>query len=129
MKKVLLIDDMATILSQAKLIMQDRYELITCDDAKEALTLAGENHPDIILADMYLEGEGAYRLLESLRQQEELKDIPVLFTGCDVSVMALSKAFSLGVSDFVKKPFTENIVFKKIEEQLKLSEIGYKYGK
>lgn len=76
---------------------------------------------------MYLESDGAYRLLEFVRNDEALKDIPVLFTGCDVSVMALSKAFSLGVADFVKKPFTENIVFKKIEEQLRLSETGYRY--
>ncbi len=127
MNKVLLIDDMATVLAKASQILEGRYELYTCDDVNEAPEIIRKEKPDIILADMYLENEGAYRLLKSVREDEQTKSIPVLFTGCDVSVMALSKAFSLGVADFVKKPFTENIVFKKIEEQLKLSEIGYRY--
>lgn len=127
MNKVLLIDDMSTVLAKASQILEGRYELCTCDDAKAAPGIIQKEKPDIILADMYLENEGAYRLLKSIREDEQTKNIPVLFTGCDVSVMALSKAFSLGVADFVKKPFTENIVFKKIEEQLKLSEIGYRY--
>ncbi|MBO4375148.1 MAG: response regulator [Lachnospiraceae bacterium] len=127
MKKVLLIDDMKTVLAQASRILQDRYVLSVCDCAEDAPELIREDNPDIILVDMYLESDGAYRLLEFVRNDEALKDIPVLFTGCDVSVMALSKAFSLGVADFVKKPFTENIVFKKIEEQLRLSETGYRY--
>ena len=124
-----MIDDMATVLANASLILEGRYEVITCDDAKEAQQIIKGERPDIILADMYLADEGAYRLLKLVREDDELSGIPVLFTGCDVSVMALSKAFSLGAADFVKKPFTENIVFKKIDEQLKLSEIGYRYDK
>ena len=127
MKRVLLIDDMSTVLAKASQILEGRYELFTCDDAAGAPEIIKSRKPDIILADMYLEDEGAYRLLKMMKDDAELKSIPVLFTGCDVSVMALSKAFSLGVADFVKKPFTENIVFKKIEEQLRLSEIGYRY--
>ncbi len=129
MKKVLLIDDMSTVLVQARQIMESRYELITSDDVNEALRLVREKKPDIVLVDMYLEEDGAYELLSQLKEDGEICDIPVLFTGCDVSVMALAKAFSRGVNDFVKKPFVDSIVFKKIEEQVKLSEIGYKYGK
>ena len=118
---------MSTVLAKASQILEGRYELFTCDDASKAPEIIKSRKPDIILADMYLEDEGAYRLLKMVKEDKELDGIPVLFTGCDVSVMALSKAFSLGVADFVKKPFTENIVFKKIEEQLRLSEIGYRY--
>ncbi|MBQ7463443.1 MAG: response regulator [Lachnospiraceae bacterium] len=128
MKRVLLIDDMTTVLEQASLILKDRYELSVCSGADEAAQIVEKERPDIILADMYLEGDGAYRILKMIQGDEKLKDIPVLFTGCDVSVMALSKAFSLGAADFVKKPFTGNIVFKKIEEQLRLAETGFRYG-
>ncbi len=129
MKKVLLIDDMATALAQAEKILGNRYELITCDDENGALKLIKKDRPDIILVDMYLENDGAYNLLEILKKDEEMSGIPVLFTGCDVSVMSLSKAFSRGVGDFVIKPFVGNIVFKKIEEQLRLSETGCSYDK
>ena len=127
MKRVLLIDDMETVLTQASHILKDRYELSVCSDADEVPKILENERPDIVLTDMYLEGDGAYRILKMIRESDDLKGIPVLFTGCDVSVMALSKAFSLGAADFVKKPFTENIVFKKIEEQLRLAETGFRY--
>ena len=129
MKKVLLVDDMPGIIEQAQEMMKDRYELFTASDRNEAMALIEKEEPDIVLADMYIENDGAFELLKEVREKKKNTLMPVLFTGCDISVMSLSKIFSLGVSDFVKKPFTENILFKKMEEQMKLSEIGYRYVK
>lgn len=129
MKKVLLIDDMPTIIEQAQQMMENEYELMHCEETDNAIGLIKEQKPDIVILDMYLKDEAAYKILKDMKAEKDIPDMPVLFTGCDVSVTALSKIFNLGVSDFVKKPFVENILFKKIEEQLKLSEIGYRYDK
>ena len=120
---------MPGIIEQAQEMMKDRYELFTASDRNEAMALIEKEEPDIVLADMYIENDGAFELLKEVREKKKNTLMPVLFTGCDISVMSLSKIFSLGVSDFVKKPFTENILFKKMEEQMKLSEIGYRYVK
>ncbi len=120
---------MPGIIGQVREIMEGRYELLTAEDYEEAVELVDKQDPDIVLADMYIENEGAFELLKYIRQKKERADIPVLFTGCDISVMSLSKIFSLGASDFVKKPFAENVIFKKMEEHMKLCEIGYKYDK
>ncbi len=129
MKKVLLIDDMPRIIEQAQEMMEGKYELFSAENVEDSLKLIKEKKPDIILVDMYIENDGAFEIVKKVRSQKEMSDIPIVFTGCDVSVMSLSKIFSLGVSDFVMKPFVENILFKKIEEQIKLCEIGYKYDK
>ncbi len=129
LKKVLLIDDMPGILEQAHEMMDGKYELITASGLDDALGALKDEKPDLVLTDMYIENDGAFELLKKIRGGKENTSIPVLFTGCDVSVMSLSKIFSLGASDFVKKPFVENILFKKMEEQMKLSEIGYRYDK
>jgi len=129
LKKVLLVDDMPGIIEQAQEMMGDRYELFTASDCEEAVAVLEKEAPDLVLADMYIENDGAFEILKTVREKKKDALLPVLFTGCDISVMSLSKIFSLGVSDFVKKPFAENILFKKMEEQMKLSEIGYKYVK
>ena len=129
MKKVLLIDDMPRIIEQAQDMMEGKYELFSAENVEDSVKLIKEKKPDIILVDLYIENDGAFEVVKKVRSQKEMPDIPILFTGCDVSVMSLSKIFSLGVSDFVMKPFVENILFKKMEEQIKLYEIGYKYDK
>ena len=122
----MLIDDMPAVLEEASALMEGHYELVTAAGREDALEKLKSFSPDIAIIDMYLENESAYALFDGIRGG---KDIPVLFTGSDISVTALSKIFALGVSDFVRKPFVENILFRKIEEQLKLFETGFRYAK
>ncbi len=127
MKKVLLVDDMPTVLDQAGDMMKDRYELVTCSDTTGLKEKVKSEKPDIILLDLYLADDEAYELLKALQEDKETADIPVITTGADASVLVISKAFFLGAVDFVRKPFIEHVLFQKIDSRLKLAEIGYRF--
>ena len=127
MKKILLVDDMPTIIDQARKVVGDRYELITCTSGNEVLEKAQETKPDAILLDMYLADSESFEILKKLKNNESTSGIPVIITSADASVVSMSKAYLMGAADFLKKPFVEEMMFRKIDSQIKLTEIGWKF--
>ena len=118
---------MPTIIEQAEKVAGKRYEIITCTNGADVFDKAAENAPDIILLDMYLADSEAYDILKKLKADDATSDIPVIITSADASVVAMSKGYALGAADFLKKPFVDEIMFRKIDSQIKLTEIGWKF--
>jgi CheY-like chemotaxis protein len=124
MKHVLLADDMPTILEQAKEIIGDRYKVTAVASADEILKAAESEKPDVILMDMYLDQTDSTELLRELKENENTKNIPVIMTASDASVMEISRYYKAGACDFMKKPFVENILFRRIEVACALKAAG-----
>lgn len=129
MKKILLVDDMPTIVEQAKNVAGSRYELHTCASGAEVMEQALQLEPDAILLDMYLADTESYDILRQLKADRRTAAIPVIITSADASVVAMSKGYAMGAADFLKKPFVEEIMFRKIDSQIKLAETGWKFEK
>ncbi len=127
MKKVLLIDDMLPVVEQAGKLIKERYDFAAWQPGKDPIEQIRREMPDIILLDLYLENDRSYQILTKVTEDPELNHIPVIITGADASVMVQAKAFSLGAADFVRKPFVDHVLFRKIDSMLKLAEIGYKF--
>ncbi|MBO5551971.1 MAG: response regulator, partial [Lachnospiraceae bacterium] len=79
MKKVLVVDDMQTVLDQAKELLKGIFEVNTALSTSEALKLMEEDIPDIILCDINMPDTDGFALLDSIRKTDGLKDIPVIF--------------------------------------------------
>ena len=126
MKRILIADDMPTIFEQAREIIGDRYEVLTAETGDETLAVAKSGKPDVILLDMYMEdAEMSEGILTRLKADEETKGIPVLITASDASIMAMSQFYKLGAADFVKKPFVENVLFRRIDAVCALKDDGH----
>ena len=126
-KKVLIVDDMPTILDQAKEVIGDRYDVDTAQSDDETLQKIGSFRPDIILMDMHMPGTGGIACMENVHAIPEFKDIPVIFTINDVSVITRARAYDHGAADFIKKPFIASNLFRKIDMHIKLAEIGWRF--
>ena len=126
-KKVLIVDDMPTILEKAVEIIGDRYDLITASSGEEAKIKMGEFHPDIILLDIHLPEGNGITFMEEIHSIPEYKEIPVIFTINDVSVITQARAYDNGAADFIKKPFIASNLFRKIDMHIKLAEIGWHF--
>jgi CheY-like chemotaxis protein len=124
MKHVLIADDMPTILEQAEEIIGDRYKVTAVASAEEMLKAAENEKPDVILMDMYLDQTDSTELLRELKENENTKNIPVIMTATDASVMEISRYYKAGACDFMKKPFVENILYRRIEVAFALKEAG-----
>ncbi|MCR4589974.1 MAG: response regulator [Lachnospiraceae bacterium] len=126
-KKVLVVDDMPTILKQGVDIIGERYEVETASSAAEALEKVHSFKPDIILMDMNMPDENGVACMEEIHAIQEFKDIPVILTINDLTIMSTARAYDAGAADFLKKPFITRNVYRKIDMHLKLAEIGWHF--
>lgn len=125
MKKVLVVDDMQTVLDQAAELLSGRFEVQRALSTDEALKLVQEDAPDIILCDINMPDTDGFALVESLKADSDFKDIPVIFMVIETSILTKTKAYEMGVVDMLTKPFVPKELLRKIEANCKLREIGW----
>lgn len=126
-KKVLIVDDMPTILKQAVDMIGERYTVETASSADEAIMKVENFRPDVVLMDMNMPDKNGISCMEEIHAIPEFKDIPVIFMANDLTVMSNARAYDNGAADFIRKPFVTNNVFRKIDMHLKLAEIGWHF--
>ena len=108
MKKTLLVvDDELSIRLLLEHFLGDEYNVVTKDDGQKAFDwiLTG-NQPDLILADIEMPVLNGFELLDKIRTDNKMKEIPYLVvTGKGKSENYL-KSFRHGASDYLQKPFS-----------------------
>lgn len=127
MKKILVIDDMPTMLEHAVKTAGERYNVITAGSGAEGVQKVFSERPDVILLDMYMKDRESFDLMKELKADIETRDIPIIITAADVSIVAMARGYSFGAADFMKKPFVEEIMYRKIDMQLQLVETHWTY--
>ena len=117
--KVLLIDDEPNVLKViGDMIAPNGYEITRCDSAKKGLELLDSVNPDIILLDVLMPEMDGYEFCSQLAKIRKSNPIPVIFlTGLSTN-QDKAKAFSVGASDFISKPVTQNILLETVRKHL-----------
>jgi DNA-binding response OmpR family regulator len=82
------------------------YEVITAADGEEALTLATNRLPDLVVLDMMMPKATGLEVTRSLRERDETKDIPVILLTARAQEADVARGYEAGVDDYVKKPFS-----------------------
>jgi DNA-binding response OmpR family regulator len=101
--KILIIDDDKTLLSFLSEFLNDKYEVVTANSGPEALRKAYSEQPRIVILDVMMPGMDGWEVVARLR---ELSTIPIiLLTGKTAEADKL-RGFSLGIDDYVTKPFS-----------------------
>jgi diguanylate cyclase (GGDEF)-like protein len=104
--KVLAIDDSEPIHRLLKVRLQyEPIELHGATEAQTGLRMARELMPDVILLDIEMEGMDGFGVLQALKADVDLQDIPVIFISATASMEDRVRALDLGAIDFVEKPF------------------------
>jgi DNA-binding response OmpR family regulator len=113
--KVLVVDDEPDIVSTVKYRLEFcEFEVITATNGKEGLEKAATEKPDIILLDISMPVMNGHETLERLKNNPELKDIPVIMFTAFSDAKDVTKAVELGVTDYVTKPFDYADLMAKI---------------
>jgi len=101
--KILIIDDDKTLLSFLSEFLNDKYDVVTANSGPEALRKAYSEQPRIVILDVMMPGMDGWEVVARLR---ELSTIPIiLLTGKTAEADKL-RGFSLGIDDYVTKPFS-----------------------
>lgn len=114
MRKILLIEDHNLIVKSLTLSLSKKYDLISANSVKEALT-TDFSDVDIVLLDIGLpDGSG----LDLYNQIKLFKDIPVIFLTANDEEETIVKAFDMGADDYLTKPFKTGELLARIKKIL-----------
>ena len=117
---ILVVDDeTANIIALTNILGED-YEVYVAKNGLDAIALAKEHLPDVILLDVLMSNMDGYEVIAELKQNDTTKSIPVIFiTGLDNST-AEKKGLTLGAADYISKPFVPEIVKLRVKNQVDL---------
>ena len=103
-KRVLVVDDDAKTVELVKLYLnRDGYRVITAYDGTEALNLARESKPDLIVLDIMLPGINGLEICRILRKES---DIPIIMLTAMTTDRDKLAGLDIGADDYVTKPFS-----------------------
>lgn len=133
-KKILVVDDDYKIVELVKLYLnRDGYTVLTAYDGIEALRLARESHPDLIVLDIMLPGMDGLEICRTLRAESS---VPIILLTAKTTEQDRIVGLDLGADDYVTKPFSPKelaarvrAVFRRTpDESLQLGPSELKYG-
>jgi len=104
---LLLVDDEPDIRTIARLTLQqgDRFRVVEASSGHEALTLAGQLQPDLVLLDVMMAGMDGPAVLAALRANPLTAGIPVIFLTAQAMPEELDRLRALGARAILTKPF------------------------
>jgi DNA-binding response OmpR family regulator len=116
-KKVLVVDDDAKTVELVKLYLnRDGYRVLTAYDGIEALRLARESHPDLIVLDLMLPGIDGLEVCHTLRKES---DVPIIMLTAKTTDQDKLIGLGLGADDYVTKPFSPREVAARVRAVLR----------
>ena len=120
--KILIVDDSFINRDLLTVLLEDEYVVITCENGLQALVLMEENYNElaIILLDLVMPVLDGVGFLKALQNKSIMKDIPILVISGETNVETEIKCFDYGVFDFIKKPFDNRLVKKRIKNAVDL---------
>lgn len=120
-RKLLIVDDEPDIRYLVKTRLEkEGFECYTAGTAAEALKLAKEKKPALIILDLILPEKDGFQVCNELRACKETKDIPVIvYTAQNFKAVAKKGLKALQVIDFILKPFDSKALSFLIEQSLK----------
>ena len=115
---VLIVDDSPSVRHvNSKLIKNAGMQAIIAKDGLEALEMLQtfDPLPDVILTDVEMPRMDGYELLASLKKTENLRDLPVVMITSRTSDKHRRKAYELGVSEYLTKPYEDTILVEMVK--------------
>ena len=119
--KILIVDDFATMRKVIRnLLKQGGYEnIVEAEDGAAALKILKSQPVDFIISDWNMPNMSGLELLKAVRGDDELKALPFLMVTAEALKDNVVAAVKAGVSNYIVKPFTAEVLNEKIEKIVK----------
>jgi len=106
MQKIMLVEDDAPLLEVMRCLLEaEGYSVYPAVNGKQAFELFFSTRPDLVVSDIMMPEMNGYELLESVRNLPEGVTVPFLFLSARTERSDVDRARSLGVDDYLFKPF------------------------
>jgi two-component system, sensor histidine kinase and response regulator len=121
---ILVVDDsLVNLAALNEILEQQGFSVLLANSGQRALSVAQENHPDLILLDVVMPGWDGYETCRQIKAENKLSNIPILFISGLGDTQNKIKAFQSGGVDYVSKPFQNDELFARVTTHIELSKL------
>jgi diguanylate cyclase (GGDEF)-like protein len=121
---ILIVDDTPANLELLNTILtRAGYEVCVAVDGSTGLEGARYGKPDLVLLDIMMPGMNGYDVCRFLKEDRETRDIPVIFISALDDALDKVKAFTVGGTDYISKPFQFKEVLARVRNQLTIRDL------
>lgn len=118
--RILIVDDEPDLLSVLHFGLEiEGFEVIDASDGEQALSMARDQKPDLIVLDLMLPRIDGYKVCRALKFDERYRRIPIFILSARSGETDRKLAFDLGADAFVTKPYDMKDLVGRIRERLK----------
>ena len=120
--RILIVDASEFNRAILKEILEETYEIIEVDGGNEALHKIDEYGMKIslVLLDIIMPEKDGFEVLKYMEEERLISDIPVIIISSEDSANYIRRAYEMGVSDYINRPFDANIVYQRVSNTVKL---------
>jgi len=117
---VVVVDDDLINMTTVKNNLSGQYSVVTVPSGEKLFALLEKVSPDLILLDVEMPAMDGYCVMEKLQSRENTAQIPVIFLTAKADTESEIKGLNLGAVDYIIKPFSRELLIKRIDTQITL---------
>ena len=121
---ILIVDDSELNRVMLAAMLGENYEILEASDGIEALSVIQkyETSIDLVLLDIVMPGMDGFEVLKVMNQKHWIDTIPVIMISAENDTSYMEKAYELGATDYIKRPYESYIIHRRITNTLMLYE-------
>jgi PAS domain S-box-containing protein len=119
--KVLIVDDNADMRNYLSRLLHQQYQIEAVNDGLAALNSITQQQPDLILSDVMMPRMDGLQLLQSLRKNDQTKEIPIILLSARAGEDAQVEGLAAGADDYLTKPFSAQELLARVNANLQLT--------
>ena len=120
-QKILIVDDSKLNRDILKEILGDAYNYLEAENGNQAIQRIGENIGiDLMLLDINMPQMNGFEVLKIMKRSQCIAETPVIMISSEDAVDTMRKAYELGITDYITRPFDSVIVKKRVQNTLDL---------
>ena len=120
-QRILIVDDAKFNRDILKEILGETYYYLEAENGNQAIQMIGENPGiDLMLLDINMPQRNGFEVLEIMKRSHCLEETPVIMISSEESVGIMRKAYEMGITDYISRPFDAVIVKKRVQNTLGL---------
>ena len=120
-QKILIVDDAKFNRDMLKEILGEKYSYLEAENGNQAIQMIGENIGiDLMLLDINMPQMNGFEVLKIMKRSQCIAETPVIMISSEDAADTMRKAYELGITDYITRPFDSVIVKKRVQNTLGL---------